>query len=69
MSTLQIIIELLEDEDYDGNPEVVKELSGKIDGQHIAPVKSFESSVPDAECRVQYKEKLSDLEYTWTAEI
>ena len=69
MSTLEIIINLMDDEDYYGNPESVKELTGKINGQPIAPVESFEHTVSDEECKLQYKAKLADLEYEWTKEL
>lgn len=69
MVTLAITIEEITDEDYDGNQEIVKELTATLDGKSVDACMSFETSVSDASCKTQFKDFLTDLEYTWDQEV
>lgn len=68
MATLTMTIIQITEADYDGVNETVKKITGDIDGGILPVVFIEETTVVDATVKTNYKNKLTDLGYTWDIE-
>ena len=66
---LKITVQTITELDYDDVSVTEKNLTSTIDGIDTTIVHSEASSVIDATAKTNYKNKLTELGYTWTSEI
>lgn len=69
MSELFILCEEITEEDYDGNEELLRQVTGTLDGIPLQPCISFEMTVSEADAKQQFRDYLTELEYTWDTEL
>lgn len=62
---LNLTIEQITDEDYDGNPETVKSVCAAIDSEELHEYYTFETTVSDADIQTQVETDLTEKGYTW----
>jgi len=63
--SLEIVIEVLDDEDYDGNSIQIKRVIVNLDGVRVPIYYSFEVDKSDAEIEAEVESDLSARGYSW----
>lgn len=69
MSELFILCEEVTEEDYDGNEELLRQVTGTLGGIPLQPCISFEMTVSEEDAKEAFRNYLTELEYTWTEEV
>jgi len=63
--SLEIVIEVLDDEDYDGNSIQIKRVIVNLDGVRVPVYYSFEVDKSDVEIEAEVESDLSARGYSW----
>jgi hypothetical protein len=67
--TLQIIIQTIDDTDFDGNSISFKDVRTFLDGVDTNVGSSYPAATSDNDIKTEIKSKLTSLGYTWDNEI
>lgn len=64
--SFSLLIEQIDDEDYDGNPESYKRVFPiLLDGVNIHLSFSYPTTISDSDIEIDVKSKLTEQGYTW----
>lgn len=69
MAELQITIEQVTEQDYDGVNETTKHLTATIDGAALREVWVEEDTVSDATAKANFRAELTTAGYSWDTEV
>jgi len=68
MAVLAITVTGITDADYDGVEISVKRVASAIDGKSLPIISAESETVADADCKTNYRAKLTAAGYTWDSE-
>ena len=69
MAVLAITVTTISDEDYDGNAVSAKRVSASLDGAGLPIILAEADTVSTADCKANYRAKLTAAGYTWDSEV
>ena len=65
---LKITITQITENDYDGNPETTKTVTGTLDNKRVPETIIYANGQTESEIKTAYRDKLTALGYTWDSE-
>ena len=69
MAILAITVTTISDEDYDGNAVFVKRVYASLDGVGLPIILMEVDTVSTADCKTNYRARLTAAGYTWDSEV